>query len=40
MKKCLLSLAVLVGTYAHASPWIEVSQSELKHSIDLLVAEA
>lgn len=39
MKKCLLSLAVLVGTYAHASPWIEVSQSELKHSIDLLVAE-
>ncbi|MEJ6474415.1 capsule assembly Wzi family protein [Pseudoalteromonas piscicida] len=39
MKKCLLSLAVLAGTYAHASPWIEVSQSDLKHSIDLLVAE-
>lgn len=39
MKKSLLSLAVLMGTCAHASPWIEVSQSELKHSIDLLVAQ-
>ncbi|WP_419146964.1 capsule assembly Wzi family protein [Pseudoalteromonas 'SMAR'] len=39
MKKLLLPLATLLSAQVHASPWIDVTQSEIKHSIDMLVAE-
>ncbi|WP_440054988.1 capsule assembly Wzi family protein [Pseudoalteromonas sp. T1lg65] len=39
MKKTLLTVSILFACQSFASPWIEANQSDLKHSIDMLVAQ-